>query len=82
MAHLQCEPSGGFAHGREEVPGHRAGQVALLSPPGCILFAADVCMNVISLGDPVGFENLNDGRESWPRKTGQGVKWIFCLTAA
>jgi predicted transposase YbfD/YdcC len=21
-------------------------------------------------------------RESWPRKTGQGVKWIFCLTAA
>src|SRR5271155_4340224 len=22
------------------------------------------------------------GRESWPRKTGQGVKWIFCLTAA
>ena len=20
--------------------------------------------------------------ESWPRKTGQGVKWIFCLTAA
>ena len=22
------------------------------------------------------------GCESWPRKTGQGVKWIFCLTAA
>ena len=21
-------------------------------------------------------------RQSWPRKTGQGVKWIFCLTAA
>ena len=21
-------------------------------------------------------------KESWPRKTGQGVKWIFCLTAA
>jgi hypothetical protein len=20
--------------------------------------------------------------QSWPRKTGQGVKWIFCLTAA
>src|ERR1700733_12176222 len=23
-----------------------------------------------------------DAPESWPRKTGQGVKWIFCLTAA
>ena len=21
-------------------------------------------------------------RKSWPRKTGQGVKWIFCMTAA
>ena len=22
------------------------------------------------------------GFKSWPRKTGQSVKWIFCLTAA
>ncbi len=29
-----------------------------------MLFAADVCMNVMGLGDPVGFENLNDGRAS------------------
>jgi glyoxylase-like metal-dependent hydrolase (beta-lactamase superfamily II) len=28
------------------------------------LFAGDVCMNVMGLGDPVGFENLNDGRAS------------------
>jgi hypothetical protein len=29
-----------------------------------MLFAGDVCMNVMGLGDPVGFENLNDGRAS------------------
>jgi glyoxylase-like metal-dependent hydrolase (beta-lactamase superfamily II) len=45
-------------------PGHCAGQVALLWRPGRMLFAGDVCMNVIGLGDPVGFENLNDGRAS------------------
>jgi glyoxylase-like metal-dependent hydrolase (beta-lactamase superfamily II) len=46
------------------VPGHCAGQVALLWPPGHMLFAADVCMNVMGLGDPVGFECLQDGRTS------------------
>ncbi|MGO9486506.1 MAG: MBL fold metallo-hydrolase [Rhodomicrobium sp.] len=45
-------------------PGHCAGQVALLWRPGRMLFAADVCMNVMGLGDPVGFENLDDGRAS------------------
>jgi glyoxylase-like metal-dependent hydrolase (beta-lactamase superfamily II) len=29
-----------------------------------MLFAGDVCMNVMGLGDPVGFENLDDGRAS------------------
>jgi hypothetical protein len=29
-----------------------------------MLFAGDVCTNVMGLGDPVGFENLNDGRAS------------------
>ena len=46
------------------VPGHCAGQVALLWLPGRMLFAADVCTNVLGLGDPVGFENLEDGRLS------------------
>jgi glyoxylase-like metal-dependent hydrolase (beta-lactamase superfamily II) len=46
------------------VPGHCAGQVALLWLPGRMLFAADVCMNVMGLGDPVGFESLEDGRAS------------------
>ncbi len=45
-------------------PGHCAGQVALLWRPGRMLFAGDVCMNLMGLGDPVGFENLNDGRAS------------------
>ena len=36
-------------------PGHCAGQVALLWRPGRMLFAGDVCMNIMGLGDPVGF---------------------------
>jgi glyoxylase-like metal-dependent hydrolase (beta-lactamase superfamily II) len=45
-------------------PGHCAGHVALLWRPGRMLFAGDVCTNLIGLGDPVGFENLEDGRAS------------------
>ncbi len=45
-------------------PGHCAGQVALLWHPGRMLFAGDVCMNIMGLGDPVGFENLEEGRAS------------------
>jgi glyoxylase-like metal-dependent hydrolase (beta-lactamase superfamily II) len=45
-------------------PGHCAGQVALLWRPGRILFTADVCMNIMGLGDPVGFESLEEGRAS------------------
>ena len=44
------------------VPGHCAGQVALLWLPGRMLFVGDVCMNVMGLGDPIGFENLSEGR--------------------
>lgn len=46
------------------VPGHCAGQVALLWHPGRMLFVADVCVNIMGLGDPVGFESLEEGRES------------------
>jgi glyoxylase-like metal-dependent hydrolase (beta-lactamase superfamily II) len=46
------------------VPGHCAGQVALLWSPGRMLFAADVCTNIMGLSDPVGFENLEEGRMS------------------
>jgi glyoxylase-like metal-dependent hydrolase (beta-lactamase superfamily II) len=46
------------------VPGHCAGQVALLWHPGRMLFAGDACMNLMGLADPVGFENLDEGRAS------------------
>ncbi|MGA8492336.1 MAG: MBL fold metallo-hydrolase [Terriglobales bacterium] len=45
-------------------PGHCAGQVALLWRPGRMLFAGDVCMNIMGLGDPIGFESLEEGRAS------------------
>jgi glyoxylase-like metal-dependent hydrolase (beta-lactamase superfamily II) len=52
------------------VPGHCAGQVALLWHPGRMLFAADVATNVLGLGDPVGFENLEEGRASQRKLAG------------
>ena len=45
-------------------PGHCAGQVALLWRPGRILFAGDVASNLMGLGDPLGFESLEEGRAS------------------
>jgi glyoxylase-like metal-dependent hydrolase (beta-lactamase superfamily II) len=45
-------------------PGHCAGQVALLWRPGRMLFAGDVCSNIMGLGDPLGFESLQEGRAS------------------
>ena len=45
-------------------PGHCAGHVALLWRPGRMLFAGDVCMNIMGLGDPLGFESLQEGRAS------------------
>jgi glyoxylase-like metal-dependent hydrolase (beta-lactamase superfamily II) len=45
-------------------PGHCAGQVALLWRPGRMLFAGDVGMNLMGLGDPVGFESLQEARAS------------------
>jgi glyoxylase-like metal-dependent hydrolase (beta-lactamase superfamily II) len=44
--------------------GHCAGQVALLWRPGRMLLAGDVGTNLMGLGDPVGFENLEEGRAS------------------
>jgi glyoxylase-like metal-dependent hydrolase (beta-lactamase superfamily II) len=45
-------------------PGHCAGQVALLWRPGRMLFAGDAGTNLLGLGDPVGFESLEEGRAS------------------
>jgi hypothetical protein len=35
-----------------------------------MLFAADVCMNLMGLADPVGFENLDEGRASQRKLAG------------
>ena len=51
-------------------PGHCAGQVALLWRPGRMLFAGDVCTNLMGLGDPVGFESLKEGRASQRKLAG------------
>jgi glyoxylase-like metal-dependent hydrolase (beta-lactamase superfamily II) len=51
-------------------PGHCAGQVALLWRPRRMLFAGDVCMNILGLGDPVGFESLEEGRASQRKVAG------------
>ena len=45
-------------------PGHCAGQVALLWRSGRMLFAGDVASNLMGLGDPLGFESLEEGRAS------------------
>ena len=58
-----------FAGGIEviHVPGHCAGQVALLLRDKGVLFVADACMNIVGLGDPIGFEDLRAGRASQQR---------------
>ena len=45
-------------------PEHCAGQVALLWRTGRVLFAGDGASNIMGLGDPLGFENLEEGRAS------------------
>lgn len=52
------------------VPGHCQGQVALLWRPGRMLFAADVFMNIMGLGDPLGFEDVKMGRASQRKLAG------------
>ena len=52
------------------VPGHCAGQVALLWRPGRMLFAGDVGMNTMGLGDPLGFEDRAQGRGSQRKLAG------------
>jgi glyoxylase-like metal-dependent hydrolase (beta-lactamase superfamily II) len=61
-----------FAGGLEvlHAPGHCAGQVALLWRPGRMLFAGDVGMNVMGIGDPLGFEDQDDGRKSQRKLAG------------
>ena len=52
------------------VPGHCAGQVALLSRDRGVLFAADACANLLGLGGPIGYEDLEEGRRSQRKLAG------------
>ncbi len=45
-------------------PGHCAGQVAFLWQGHRLLIGGDVFMNVMGLGDPIGFEDQAEGRRS------------------
>jgi len=42
----------------------------LLRHPGRMLFAADVWMNIMGLGEPVGFEDLQESRASQRKLAG------------
>jgi glyoxylase-like metal-dependent hydrolase (beta-lactamase superfamily II) len=46
------------------VPGHCAGQVALLWRERGVLLVADACVNMLGLGDPIAFEDEEEGRRS------------------
>ena len=45
-------------------PGHCAGQVAFLWQGTRLLIAGDVFINILSAGDPIGFEDEAEGRRS------------------
>lgn len=45
-------------------PGHCAGQIALLCRDDKLLIAGDVCTHIFGLGDPLGFEDIDQGRQS------------------
>jgi glyoxylase-like metal-dependent hydrolase (beta-lactamase superfamily II) len=47
------------------IPGHCAGQIALLWPQhGGVLFAADACSNMMGLGWSLGYEDFKRGKRS------------------
>ena len=52
------------------VPGHCAGQVALLRAGDGVLFAADACSNVMGLGPPIGYEDRTEGELSQEKLAG------------
>lgn len=51
-------------------PGHCAGHVAFLWQGGRLLIAGDVGMNILGLSDPVGFEDIEEGRRSQRKLAG------------
>lgn len=61
------------------VPGHCAGQLVFLWPQhGGVLFAADACANMLGLGWSLGYEDLEEGKQSL-RKLAQLDFEIACF---
>ena len=52
------------------VPGHCAGQVALLWMERSVLFTGDACVNMLGLGAPVGYEDRAEGERSQRKLAG------------
>jgi glyoxylase-like metal-dependent hydrolase (beta-lactamase superfamily II) len=46
------------------VPGHCAGQIALLWAQARVLFTGDACTNIFGLGPPIGYEDQAEGKRS------------------
>ena len=63
MADGEMLPIAGGLH-VVHIPGHCAGQVAFLWQGERLLIAGDVGTNILGLGDPVGFEDIEEGRRS------------------
>lgn len=61
------------------VPGHCAGQIALLwSQRGGVLFAADTCSNVMGLRWSLGYEDFNEGKRSLRKLTARNFQ-VACF---
>src|SRR5947209_554342 len=52
------------------VPGHCAGQIALLWAPHRLLFTGDACTNIFGLGPPIGYEDQAEGERSQRKLAG------------
>jgi glyoxylase-like metal-dependent hydrolase (beta-lactamase superfamily II) len=52
------------------VPGHCAGQVALLWIERRVLFTGDACTNILGLGPPIGYEDQAEGERSQRKLAG------------
>jgi glyoxylase-like metal-dependent hydrolase (beta-lactamase superfamily II) len=61
------------------VPGHCAGQLALLWPQhGGVLFAADACSNMMGLGLSLGYEDIEEGKRSLKKLTARNFQ-VACF---
>jgi len=52
------------------VPGHCAGQIALLWIERRVLFTGDACTNILGLGPPIGYEDQAEGERSQRKLAG------------